>query len=115
MIVLLILFSSLLIISIKLSIDRTITSKSDKALTVAVLSSSLSNAISQNISQEFSSAILDPQIDIDTLPVFIIYHSQFDSSHSIIIISPSEYFLSSHCIIIPSITSWSIHLNISKL
>ncbi|MFC1798174.1 hypothetical protein ACFLY2_03640 [Patescibacteria group bacterium] len=82
-------FSSLLIISIRLFIDSTITFISDKADTVAVLASSFKRAISQNISQEFNSAILEPQIEIATLPVLRIYHSQFDSSHSIIIISPS--------------------------
>ncbi|MBT3729472.1 hypothetical protein HOF65_06030 [bacterium] len=93
-IVLFILFSSLFIISIKSSIDNTITSISVNAFTVAVLLSSFSSAISQNIAHECSSAILVEFISIDTFQVFSIYHSQLDSSHSTITISQFRYFLS---------------------
>jgi len=88
--VLFILFSSLFIISIRLSIDKTITSVFDKALTVAVLSSSLRRAISPKIFPAQSSATFVHFIHIATLHFFIIYHSPFEASHSIIIISHSE-------------------------
>jgi hypothetical protein len=114
-IVLFILSSSLLIILIRLSSERTITSISVIAVTVAVLSSSFNNAISQKIFQGFSSATLVHAIQIATFQLFKIYHSQLDSSHSIIIISQAEYFLSSHSSMIESITDVSIHLKISRL
>ncbi|MDP3380370.1 MAG: hypothetical protein Q8S84_02230 [bacterium] len=114
-IVLFILFSSLFIISIRLSYDRIITSIFSSAVTVAVLSSSLSKAISQKISPECNSAIFDHFIDTLTLPDFNIYHSQFDFSHSEIIISPLVYVLSLQFKMICSIISWVIHLNISRL
>jgi hypothetical protein len=101
----LILFSSLFIISIRLSSDNIITVKSEIAATVAVLGSSFRRAISQNISHAFNSAIFDPPIEIATLPVFNMYHSQFDSSHSITIISHLEKVFSSQLKIICSITS----------
>jgi hypothetical protein len=100
---------------IRLSIDKTITSISVRAVTVAVLSSSFKSAISQKMFQALNSAIFCHFIQIATLPFFIIYHSQFDSSHSIIIISQAEYFLSSHSRRIESMTDSSIHLKISRL
>jgi hypothetical protein len=69
-IILFILFESLFIILIKSFKFNTITSKSEIALTVAVLCSSLSKAISQKISQGFNSATFLPQIDIVTFHLF---------------------------------------------
>ncbi len=107
-IVLLILFSPLLIISIKLSIVSMITSRSQVTTTLAVLASSFKRAISQNISQAHSSAIWVPFIRILTLHDFMMYHSPFDASHSTRIISPSTNFLSSQFLIILSTVSLSI-------
>jgi hypothetical protein len=64
------------------------------ALTVALLNSSFKRAISQKISQAFNSVTLLLFIETTTFHDFKIYHSQFDVSHSIRIISPAEYFLS---------------------
>jgi hypothetical protein len=77
---------------------------SDNAITVAVLGSSFRRAISQKISQAFNSAILLLLIEIKTFQIFNIYHSQFEFSHSAIIISSFAYFLSSQFKIMCSIT-----------
>jgi len=90
----------LFIISIRLSIFKTIAVISARAFTVAVLSSSFNSAISQNIAQAFNSAILLPLIETETFQVLRIYHSQFDSAHSNKIISPSPKSLSSQLFII---------------
>jgi hypothetical protein len=102
----------LFIISIKFSKFKTITSISLLAVTVAVLSSSFNNAISQKISPELNSAILFHLIEIETFHLFKIYHSQFDSSHSTIIISHDDIALISQLLIILSITSLSNHSKI---
>gem|GEM_PF-1337920 len=101
-----------MIISIRLSRVSTITSTSDKVVIVAVLSSSLRRAISQKISPAESSATFCHLILISTCPDLIIYHSQFDFSHSIIMISPLQNGLSSQFKMILSTTSLSIHWNI---
>ncbi|MDR1987291.1 MAG: hypothetical protein LBQ24_00505 [Candidatus Peribacteria bacterium] len=72
--------------SIILSNFRTITSISVSAEAVAVLVSSFKSAISQNISHGFISTIFFHQMEIETLHLFMIYHSQFDFSHSTTII-----------------------------
>jgi len=58
-------------------------------MTEAVLGSSFNKAISQKISHAHSSAIGAHPIRIETLQDLIIYHSQFDASHSTMIISQS--------------------------
>jgi hypothetical protein len=82
----------LLTISIRFSSVITITSRFVIALTLAVLSSSFSKAISPNISQDPNFATTFHFIEISTSHDSIIYHFQFDSSHSLIIVSPEENF-----------------------
>jgi hypothetical protein len=57
---------------------------------VAVLSSSFKSAISQNISQGHNFATIFHFIEISTSQDSIIYHFQFDSSNSTIIVSQGE-------------------------
>jgi hypothetical protein len=82
----------LLTISIRLSKVITITSKLEIAFTEAVLSSSFKRAISPNISPDHSFATIFHFIKTSTSQDSIIYHFQFDSSHSTIIVSQGENF-----------------------